>query len=279
LRFEQLLSDLSARFVNIPPDQVDPEINRALKQILEFFEVDRCGLLRTLSDKTSWQITHVAVAEDVPPVPLGVELPASLYPWAYDRLIRERDVVSFSRLDDLPPEANVDKQTWTEWGIRSNVNIPILVGGPVDHVISINSVKSERFWPRELFPRLQLLGEIFVNALERKQIRLELEERLRFERLISSLSASFVNLVPDEVEREIDRGLRSITEFFDADRCTIGLFSEDRTRFVFAFEYHSAQAEPAPEFISKEQMPWYIGQLIQGNPVVMNRLEDLPPEA
>ena len=32
IRFETLISDISARFVNISPDQVDPEINRALKQ-------------------------------------------------------------------------------------------------------------------------------------------------------------------------------------------------------------------------------------------------------
>ena len=46
LKFEQLLSDLSARFVNIAPDQVDLEIQSALRQILEFFQVDRCGLIR-----------------------------------------------------------------------------------------------------------------------------------------------------------------------------------------------------------------------------------------
>jgi len=55
LRFERLLSDLSARFVNIPPDRVDSEIERALKEVLDFFKVDRCGLLRTLPDKASWQ--------------------------------------------------------------------------------------------------------------------------------------------------------------------------------------------------------------------------------
>ena len=37
LKFERLLFDLSARFVNIAPDQVDLEINNALRQILEFF--------------------------------------------------------------------------------------------------------------------------------------------------------------------------------------------------------------------------------------------------
>ena len=169
LRFEALLSDLSARFVNIPPDRVDSEIEDGLRQILEFFQVDRCALLRILPGKTSWQITHVASSDDVPPVPVGVELPRSIYPWAYEKLAEKHEVMSISRLDDLPAEANVDRQTCIEWGIRSYVNIPILIGESVDHIIHINSVKSERVWPEELFPRLRLLGEIFVNALERKQ--------------------------------------------------------------------------------------------------------------
>ena len=50
LRFERLVSDISARFVNIPPDRVDSEIEHGLREILEFFQVDRCGLIRTLHD-------------------------------------------------------------------------------------------------------------------------------------------------------------------------------------------------------------------------------------
>jgi formate hydrogenlyase transcriptional activator len=179
LRFEQLLSDLSARFVNIPPDRVDSEIDHGLRKILEFFQVDRAGLLWSLPDGSGHQITHGVYGENVPPVPLGVKLPRSIYPWAFEKLVKRHEVVSFSRLDDLPPEANVDKQTYAEWGIRSDLDIPIITGGSVVHVIAINSVKSERVWPEELFPRLKLLGEIFVNALERKQTRLELEQRLR----------------------------------------------------------------------------------------------------
>jgi formate hydrogenlyase transcriptional activator len=179
LRFERLLSDLSARFVNIPPDRVDSEIAYGLRQILEFFQVDRVGLLRSLPDRSAHQITHGVYGENVPSVPVGVELPRSLYPWAFEKLVEKHEVVSFSRLDDLPPEANVDRQTYAEWGIRSALDIPIITGGSAVHVVAINSVKSEQVWPEELFPRLKLLGEIFVNALERKQIRLELEQRLR----------------------------------------------------------------------------------------------------
>jgi len=52
LRFEELVSALSARFVNIPPEQVDAEIEYGLRQVLEFFQVDRAGLLRALRVKT-----------------------------------------------------------------------------------------------------------------------------------------------------------------------------------------------------------------------------------
>ena len=179
LLFERLLADVSARFVNMPPDRVDSEIESGLRQILEFFQVDRVGLMRALPDRSAYQITHGVYSENAPSVPVGVELPRSIHPWAYEKLVEKHEVLSFSRLDDLPPEAIVDKQKYAEWGLQSALDIPIITGGSGVHVIVINSVKSERVWPEELFPRLRLLGEIFVNALERNQITLELEKRLQ----------------------------------------------------------------------------------------------------
>jgi formate hydrogenlyase transcriptional activator len=179
LRFERLLSDLSARLINIPSDREDSEIDYGLRQILDFFQVDRAGLLRSLPDRSGYQVLHGVYSEGVPAVPVRVELPRSIHPWAYEKLVIKHEVVFFSKLEDLPPEAKVDKQTYAHWGIRSNLVIPIVTGSPAVHVIAINSVKRERIWPEELFPRLRLLGEIFVNAIERKKIRLELEQRLR----------------------------------------------------------------------------------------------------
>jgi formate hydrogenlyase transcriptional activator len=179
LRFEKLLSDLSARFVNIPPDRVDPEIEGGLKQVLDFFQVDRVGLIRSLPDRSGHQITHGVYSENVPSVPVGVKLLRSIYPWVYEKLAEKHEVMAFSKLDDLPPEANVDKQTYAKWGVRSALDIPIITGGAAVHVIAINSVKSERAWPEEYIPRLRLLGEIFVNALVRRQMEEQLHARLR----------------------------------------------------------------------------------------------------
>jgi PAS domain S-box-containing protein len=176
LIFEELLSDLSSKFVNVSSERVNEEIERALKGILKFFQVDRCGLLQILPDKT-WRITHVAASEDVPPVPVGVQLIVrKTNPWAYDKLIVKREVLNVSSMDDLPVEARVDKKTWIGWGIRSNLNIPIIIDEPVTHILYLNSIKSERVWQEELISRLQLLGEIMVNALKRRDSEQALRE-------------------------------------------------------------------------------------------------------
>jgi PAS domain S-box-containing protein len=279
LQFEGLLSDISARFINISPDQVDLEIQSALRQILEFFQVDRCGLLRIAQDKTTWQITHAAFADGLPVLSVSTDLPVKLFPWVYKKIMERHEVNIFASREDLPVEASVDKQTYAEWGIRSAVNIPIAVDGAFDYLMAITADRRERVWPEEYIPRLRLLGEILVNSLQLAQTRRKLEDRFRFESLISDLSARFVNISPEEVEGEICKWLRRITEFFDADRCSLGLFSEDGTRLRRAFEYHLEGVEPAPVYVSTDQLPWYLAQLNQGKSVVINRVEDLPAEA
>ena len=181
LRFEQMISDLSARFIDVSSERLDYEIELALKMVLEFFEVDRCGLLEVMPDRDAWKITHVAYSDHAVPVPKGTELPRSINPWAFEKLAEKGEPVMFARVDDMPAEARVDKQTWRDWGIRSNLVIPVFKDKAVVQVIAINAVQTERVWPEAFIPRLQLLGEIFVSALERRKVEQALrdsEERL-----------------------------------------------------------------------------------------------------
>ena len=73
LLFERLISEISVRFVNILPERVDGEIERELHDVLEFFQVDRCGLFRASRDRGTWQVTHAAFVDGNPPVPLKTD--------------------------------------------------------------------------------------------------------------------------------------------------------------------------------------------------------------
>ena len=49
LKFETLLAEISARFVNLPADQIDGEIEDAQRRICEFLDLDRSSL---------WQVSE-----------------------------------------------------------------------------------------------------------------------------------------------------------------------------------------------------------------------------
>ena len=85
----------------------------------------------------------------------------------------------FSKVDDMPDEARVDKQTWRDWGIRSNLVVPLFQDKTVVHIIAINAIQKERDWPKEFVPRLRLLGEIIVSVLVRGQAEVASRESHR----------------------------------------------------------------------------------------------------
>jgi hypothetical protein len=70
LRFETLLADISARFVNVSPGQVDCEIEDAQRAICECLEVDRSSLVQVSSDGTyRLLLTHLYRSSDLEPAP------------------------------------------------------------------------------------------------------------------------------------------------------------------------------------------------------------------
>jgi len=177
LKFERMLSDLSARFVNTKPDHVDREIERALQGIVDFFQASGCALIEGSGDETMARSSHVAHGHGVSPLPLAGVNMVSLFPWALKMLARG-EVVRIKALDDLPAEAAVDKQSYRAWGVHSILAIPISFGGSISHSITLSSRGEERAWPEEYISRLRMLGEILVGALKRKQTEEQLRERL-----------------------------------------------------------------------------------------------------
>ena len=280
LEFEQLVSDLSAHFVNLPSNKVDAEIERSLKRVYEFFGCDRCALLEGMQDKQIWEITHVAAAEYAPPVPAGTELPAAITPWVFEKLAKH-EIIAFSNLDDLPDEANIDKQAFLEWGIRANLSIPIFITGNVTHIIAINSTKNDRAWPKEFILRVQLLGEIFVNALDRKKSRLQLEEQLHFETLLAEISSRFVNLPLEQIDSVIEDVQRQVCESMNIDSSTLWQWSMETPRILnLTHFYRSMGGSPVPERLyAHEYLPWSQKQIEAGRIIAISSPEEHPAEA
>jgi signal transduction histidine kinase len=167
VRFETLLAELSAIFVNLPADEVDAQIEVALRRLVEFLGTDRGALAEVLVHQKQLVITHSHHTAAAPPhkrLNLDEQLP-----W-YSRRIYQGDVLRFSRLpDDLPAEAIREREYCARVGLKAHVMIPLKVTESVVGAIGFGSFRGPRDWPDDLIRRLRLVGEIFTNALARKR--------------------------------------------------------------------------------------------------------------
>jgi PAS domain S-box-containing protein len=182
LQFEMLLADISARFVNLPSGRIDGAIEDAQRHVCECLGLDLSALWQWSVDAPGLlTMTHIYRAAEGPPLPEPMNA-QDYFPWCR-RQLEQGKIVSVSSMADLPAEAIRDRETWRHYGIKTSLTLPMSVGdGPPIGALSFNTVRTERAWPEAIVKRLQLVSQVFTNALARKRAELELvksEQRLR----------------------------------------------------------------------------------------------------
>ncbi len=168
LAFETLISDTSASLMLAPARELDATIASTLHQVRVFFRADRCALMKVSRDRRVVNVTHAAHAEGMSPVSATINI-VELFPWATEQVLEHRRPVVISRMADLPPEAAIDRARWEAVGTRSHLSVPIVSGSLVTHLIILGVVAEEREWTVAFVPRLRLLGELMVTALQRAE--------------------------------------------------------------------------------------------------------------
>jgi PAS domain S-box-containing protein len=189
LRFQTLISDISAQFVNIPASLVDREIEAAQRAICECLQIDHSALWRVSADDSDQLLlTHRLRSPDLLPAPDRAKA-SEFFPWA-QRKIQAKEIICVPDTAKCPPEAAIDMVTWQHFGSRSTLAFPLMVGGgPTIGVLSFDDCPRPRDWPETLQKRLQLIAQVSAGALDRKYA----EQKLRESEARMSLAADSAN--------------------------------------------------------------------------------------
>jgi len=176
LRFEEFLAEISARFINLPADLIDDEIESAQRRICEFLDVDRSALWQTPDIEAGTLIlTHIYQSQGCPPIPKH-PYSRDLFPWTAQKLLAG-EMVAIEKISDLPPEAGRDRENYSRYATKSTLLWPLSVGGgPTFGALSFAVTRQERDWPETVVKGLRLIAQVFANALARKRTDESLRE-------------------------------------------------------------------------------------------------------
>ena len=156
LRFETLLSKLSAEFASLPAGEVDLAINRWVTRLSELLEADTGGffeLARNGAPAGGNDDGEAATGKS------GATGFAVRQLWPYREQLCLGETVNLSRVANVCEHAVDSEPSKKLASPKSVLGIPISVNGST-HVLAFLALRSCRAWPEDLLPRLRLVAEI-----------------------------------------------------------------------------------------------------------------------
>jgi transcriptional regulator with GAF, ATPase, and Fis domain len=166
LKFEELISRISSEFINLPHDQIDNKIDTGLKLVAETLDFDRSLFHEFSEDKQLLHVTHYFLKPGIKRPPSTITSEAQ--PW-FTKTILKGESVKTDYIYDLPDKAEREKKYLLKQDVKSGIAVPLMVEKEPIGALTFTTVFYERSWPDEEVQRLQLISEIFANALVRKQ--------------------------------------------------------------------------------------------------------------
>jgi len=169
LRFETLVAQLSTDFIHVTADHMDAQINRALRKVGEFMDVDRVYIFLYKDNNTLMDNTHEWCREGIAPFVNQLKnLPIHEFYCAREVLNRGK-VFMVPEVAKLPPEAARDRAEFERQGIQSLVNLPLICGDAQIGFFGLDAVRSPREWSKDAVLLLQVIAQAIANAIARQR--------------------------------------------------------------------------------------------------------------
>ena len=121
-----------------------------------------------------------------------------------------------------------------------------------------------------------------IDITRLKKAQTELQVRLRFEELLTSLITQFINSPREQIDEAITHILTELGHYLRSDSTFFYLISEDCSELTNTYEWQKDQSEVIRNRfmgLPLDSFPWSIYQLKAGKNLLIDRVSDLPDDA
>jgi len=159
--FETFLEEFAAAFARVPSTDVDDEIDRWLRRIVEFFEADRSSIIEVVGSE-GFVSTHSYAR---PGFDSAARIRMASVPWLVE-LWQRGEGFHFSDISEVPAETH---GLIHQLGLRSHVSVPVRITDQLIGAFAIGDIRRSRHWSVSVLRRLRLVANTFGGALARRR--------------------------------------------------------------------------------------------------------------
>jgi len=203
LAAEELLATVSARFLNVPPEQTEQEVAHALAALGQFAQADQVIMPLIGEDGVTVREYYTWRAAEVPES-LAITITSLEHlPWCSERALCNEPMI-IPQVAKLPEEATAERAFLQAAGVRSVLWAPILQEGRIIALPGLYAVSAEHAWTPEDARLTRLVGETVLHALARQRAAQQLEASLREKEKLAQ-----------EVQRRVNNNLQLICSLLE----------------------------------------------------------------
>jgi PAS domain S-box-containing protein len=189
LSVEKIISQISNRFVNVDTVDIEAEMRRALQQIGEASGVDRAYVALLAADNTTFIQAYVWGAPGID-ARAGDALHAPPHIVAhYIEYMKSAGIIHVSTPSDWGAITTDERALLEQRRVQSFIIVPLLYRGNLIGSFGCDAVRAPKTWRAEDITFLQIVAEIFANALEHRRVDQALTES-------ENRQAAILNSVP-----------------------------------------------------------------------------------
>jgi PAS domain S-box-containing protein len=237
--FEELIIRISSEFINVDASETDRCIYEALAEIGEYAGVDRSYVFLFSPDKAMMDNSHEWCAPGIASQAHRLHnAPVSALPTFTETVLRG-EVMHVPSTAALPESASVDAAELRLQDIQSLILVPMISRGEPIGFLGFDVVRCEKAWSDNDIRLLTIVGQIFVNALERKWTDEALRERELHYRTIFETTSDGLVIVDQQTSRVLAANPAMCRMHGYADGEMIGL---PRKAFIHP-DYHTFIAD------------------------------------
>ena len=215
----QVLNDISFRFVNSRAEDIGESIQKALKEIGLFSQVDRAYVFQLSDDGSDLDNTFEWCSVGIDPQRDKLrDISVESYPWIMSQ-IRKFELVQLEDLSDMPAEAARERAILSSQQVVSCLIIPMHYENRLKGFVGFDSIKRKKVWNSTDINLLRSLTDLISWELIRKEKALELIQAKEQAEESSRLKSVFLATISHELRTPLNPilGFSSLIPDFSDD--------------------------------------------------------------